>query len=79
MIVCVCRRVSDRAIAQCAHQGMAFDDIQLELGVAAQCGKCESCARALWQECTPAQPAAHLHMAAHNPVTPSWNSLPLSA
>jgi bacterioferritin-associated ferredoxin len=41
MIVCVCHRVSDKTIAQCARSGMAFDDIQLELGVATQCGQCE--------------------------------------
>jgi bacterioferritin-associated ferredoxin len=61
MIVCVCRRVSDQTIARCARSGMAFDEIQLELGVATQCGKCESCARSLWAECRPGQPVAHLH------------------
>ena len=61
MIVCVCRRVSDQTIAQCARAGMAFDAIQLELGVATQCGKCESCARSLWAECHPGQAVAHLH------------------
>jgi bacterioferritin-associated ferredoxin len=62
MIVCVCHRVSDRTIRQCARQGMAFDDLQLELGVATQCGKCESCARSVWQECGSAAPTAHIHM-----------------
>lgn len=45
MIVCVCKRVSDREIARHASTGMDFDDIQLMLGVAAQCGRCEGCAR----------------------------------
>lgn len=63
MIVCVCRRISDRLIAQCARQGMSFDTIQLELGVATQCGKCEGCARGVWQECAPSAPVAHLHTA----------------
>jgi len=65
MIVCVCRRVSDKTIAQCARSGMAFDDIQLELGVATQCGQCECSARALFAECTPCQPVAHLRL--HTP------------
>ncbi len=39
---------------------MAFDDIQLELGVATQCGKCESCARAVWAECSPGLNTAHI-------------------
>ena len=63
MIVCVCHRVNDRTIAQCAKQGMAFEDLQLELGVATQCGRCESCARTLhqtvWQECQ-GQRVAHI-------------------
>ena len=45
MIVCVCHRVSDREIARHAHAGMSFDEIQFELGVATQCGRCETCAR----------------------------------
>ena len=42
MIVCVCHRVSDRDIARHVRAGMDFSDIQLELGVATQCGQCES-------------------------------------
>lgn len=45
MIVCVCKRVSDREIARHAAAGMDFDDIQRMLGVATQCGRCEGCAR----------------------------------
>ncbi|HBH40265.1 MAG TPA: (2Fe-2S)-binding protein [Curvibacter sp.] len=61
MIVCVCHRVSDQTIARAARAGAAFDDIQLELGVATQCGKCEDCARALWSECRSGGPKiAHL-------------------
>lgn len=72
MIVCVCHRVSDRSIAQCARQGWSFDDIQLELGVATQCGRCENCARQLWQECTRSTdaPVAHLHNALECAETP---------
>lgn len=60
MIVCVCHRVSDKTIAHCARSGMGFDDIQLELGVATQCGQCEGCARSLWSECVPRNAVAHL-------------------
>jgi bacterioferritin-associated ferredoxin len=62
MIVCVCHRVSDHTIARCARSGMAFDDIQLELGVGTQCGQCESGARSLWSECTPHQAIAHIKL-----------------
>ena len=44
MIVCICRRVSDRDIARAAHQGRSFDEIQMELGVATLCGRCAECA-----------------------------------
>ena len=44
MIVCVCRRVSDREIARHVRAGMTFDEVQLELGVATQCGRCADCA-----------------------------------
>lgn len=60
MIVCVCRRVSDKTIAQCARSGMMFEDIQMEFGVATQCGKCEDCARNVWNECC-VSAIAHVH------------------
>ncbi len=61
MIVCVCRRVSDREIARHARAGMSFDDIQFELGVATQCGQCESCAREVVAQCCASHPVAALH------------------
>jgi bacterioferritin-associated ferredoxin len=61
MIVCVCRRVSDREIARHARAGMSFDDIQFELGVATQCGQCESCAREVVAQCGRSHPVAALH------------------
>ena len=61
MIVCVCRRISDRDIARHARAGMSFEDIQFELGVSTQCGRCEGCARDVVAQCNPAQPVAALH------------------
>jgi bacterioferritin-associated ferredoxin len=61
MIVCVCRRVSDREIARHVRAGMDFDDIQFELGVATQCGQCECCAREVVAQCSATQPVAYLH------------------
>ncbi len=60
MIVCVCHRVSDKTIAHCARSGADFDDIQLEHGVATQCGQCEHSARMLWLQCRVGQPVAHM-------------------
>jgi bacterioferritin-associated ferredoxin len=61
MIVCVCRRVSDREIARHARAGMSFDEIQFELGVATQCGQCEGCARDVVDQCCGSHPVAALH------------------
>jgi bacterioferritin-associated ferredoxin len=58
MIVCVCRRVSDRDIARAAHQGLSFDEIQLELGVGTQCGRCAECACGIVEQCNSALPVA---------------------
>jgi bacterioferritin-associated ferredoxin len=61
MIVCVCHRISDRDIARHVRAGMGFDDIQLELGVATQCGRCETCARDVVAQCNASHPVAALH------------------
>jgi bacterioferritin-associated ferredoxin len=63
MIVCVCSKVSDREIAKHVHAGLSFDDIQLELGVATQCGCCEQCARDVVRQCSATSPHAALHCA----------------
>ena len=65
MIVCVCRRISDREIARHARAGMSFDEIQFELGVATQCGCCESSARDVEAQCCASQPMATLRNEAH--------------
>jgi bacterioferritin-associated ferredoxin len=56
MVVCICHRVSDRDIAKHAAQGASFEDIQFDLGVASQCGSCESCAREVIERCQAQSP-----------------------
>lgn len=51
MIVCVCKRVSDRQIRERAEQGQNLEEISFELGVATQCGCCRECAEQLVQSC----------------------------
>ncbi|CAM3590724.1 bacterioferritin-associated ferredoxin [Polaromonas hydrogenivorans] len=77
MIICVCRRISDREIARHAHAGMGFDDIQFELGVATQCGRCEGCARDVVAQCSATRPSANVSLAAPVAKGPSWNTLAL--
>lgn len=60
MIVCVCKRISDREILRHVRAGMGFDDIQFELGVATQCGKCEDCVRDVVAQCHRSHPVAAL-------------------
>jgi bacterioferritin-associated ferredoxin len=46
VIVCVCRRVSDRDIRRAVQEGASsFDELQRELGVATVCGRCRECAQ----------------------------------
>ncbi|WP_213956375.1 MULTISPECIES: bacterioferritin-associated ferredoxin [unclassified Variovorax] len=88
MIVCVCRRVSDREIARHARAGMTFDEVQFELGVATQCGQCEGCARDLVAQCSASHPVAAIHRGDEAQViqlansikgSKSWNSSQHSA
>lgn len=72
MIICVCRRISDREIARHARAGMGFDDIQFELGVATQCGRCEVSARDVVAQCSATCPSANLSLAADLAPGPSW-------
>ena len=45
MIVCVCRRISDHQIRQAAAEGAhSLECLQIDLGVAMQCGRCADCA-----------------------------------
>jgi bacterioferritin-associated ferredoxin len=45
MIVCICKAVNDRAIRRAVAEGHdTFDDLQFELGIGINCGKCVSAA-----------------------------------
>jgi bacterioferritin-associated ferredoxin len=46
MIICICRRVSERDIERAVHAGAdSFEAIQIETGAATCCGRCGDCAR----------------------------------
>ena len=74
MIVCICNRVSDREIARHARAGMDFEDIQFELGVATQCGQCESCARSVVEQCSATHPVAAIQLASSISESRAWKS-----
>ncbi len=51
MVVCICRRVTDRDIHKAVAQGACrMRDLRQQLGVSAQCGKCAECAHAVLKE-----------------------------
>jgi bacterioferritin-associated ferredoxin len=58
MYVCLCHPVTDREIRGCVKQGArTLSDLQMQLGVAAQCGMCASAALAIVHEETGASPS----------------------
>ena len=71
MIVCVCKAVNDRAIRRAVAEGHdTFDELQFELGVGSQCGKCvESVCEVLFDACLETRPHHASPVAAH-PVYP---------
>jgi len=78
MIVCVCRRISEREIARHARAGMGFDEIQFELGVATQCGRCEGCARDVVAQCSASCPTANIKLAPQIQEGSPWNTSQVS-
>lgn len=51
MIVCVCRKVSEREVRLAVRSGVSgLDRLGAELGVATQCGRCRDCAQRILRE-----------------------------
>jgi bacterioferritin-associated ferredoxin len=51
MIVCLCHRVSDRAIREAVQDGThCFETLQDETRVASSCGCCHDCAREVFDD-----------------------------
>ncbi len=73
MIVCVCHQVSDREITRQVQAGLDFSDLQLELGVATQCGRCERCAREVVRQCQAAAGPGPAQGLALSVWTPAWS------
>ena len=67
---------------------MTFDEVQFELGVATQCGRCEDCARDVVAQCSASHPVATLgrdepamaaRLAGAFAESQAWNSFRRSA
>ena len=51
MYVCVCNPVTDSEVRNCARRGACtLSELQMQLGVALQCGSCASTALAIVEE-----------------------------
>jgi bacterioferritin-associated ferredoxin len=51
MYICICNPVTDRQVRKCVRQGACtLSDLQMELGVAAQCGMCAEAALSIIDE-----------------------------
>ena len=45
MYICICNAVTQRQVEECAKAGVhSLDELALELGVGAGCGRCKECA-----------------------------------
>ena len=55
MYVCICNPVTDSEVRICVRRGACtLSDLQMQLGVAAQCGMCAPAAVAIIEEVTAA-------------------------
>jgi bacterioferritin-associated ferredoxin len=53
MYVCICNPVTDSEVRGCVQRGACtLSDLQMQLGVAVQCGTCASAAVAIIEEVT---------------------------
>jgi bacterioferritin-associated ferredoxin len=74
MIICLCRRVSDRDIHRAVHGGVGdFETLQEETGVARNCESCHDCAREVFDE------ACSRRAACNEPVAVPMRWMPASS
>jgi len=51
MYVCICNAVTERQVRECAGSGVrSIDELAMQLGVGAGCGRCRDCAADLLDE-----------------------------
>jgi bacterioferritin-associated ferredoxin len=51
MYICICNAVTERQVRDCAQGGArSVDELSIELGVAAGCGRCRECAADLLRD-----------------------------
>lgn len=50
MIVCICKRVSDKDIQKCIEAGCGFEEIKQQTGACTNCGMCKDCINQLVEQ-----------------------------
>jgi len=51
MYVCICNAVTEHEVRECARKGATcVEDLTLQLGIAAGCGRCRECAAEVLEE-----------------------------
>ena len=52
MYICICNAVTERQVEECARLGVStVEELTVELGVGAGCGRCRQCAEECLQAC----------------------------
>lgn len=72
MYICICKAVTEDQVHQAIEQGATrVRDLQMQLGVATQCGACAGCARSILAERSP-QPSESRPVSA--PLIPAFRT-----
>ena len=51
LYICICNAVTEKAVRECARNGAcSLEQLSLELGVGAGCGRCRECATELLRD-----------------------------
>ena len=56
MYICICNAITEREVRECVRRGCcSMDELSVELGVGASCGRCRPVAQEILDESRPAQ------------------------
>jgi bacterioferritin-associated ferredoxin len=51
LYICICNAITEKAVRECARKGAcSIEELTVELGVAAGCGRCRDCASDLLRD-----------------------------
>ena len=57
LYICICNAVTEKAVRECARNGAcSLEQLSLELGVGAGCGRCRDCASEVLRDVRSSEP-----------------------